>query len=119
MEKWDENYKSSEGTKYCNVLEFEKNDKIKDYVISTLAEKTENDRRVSAILKVMAEKYERTMSERCLSLMAVIVNFKKDGGIENVTDKFGKLMAEVKKIDLAANLDYAMTLQFMERLEKN
>ena len=28
-------------------------------------------------------------------------------------------MAEVKKIDLAANLDYAMTLQFMDRLEKN
>ena len=88
-------------------------------MISTLVEKTENDRRVLAILKVMAEKYERTMRERCLSLMAEIVNFKTDGGIENVTDKFGKLMAEVKKIDLAANLDYAMMLQFMDRLEKN
>ena len=28
-------------------------------------------------------------------------------------------MAEVKKIDLAANLNFAMMLQFMERLEKN
>ena len=43
-----------------------KNDKIKDYVITTLAEKTENDRKVMAILKVMAEKYEKTMSEGCL-----------------------------------------------------
>ena len=42
-----------------------KNDKIKDYVVNTLAEKTENDRKVSAILKVMAEEYERTESERC------------------------------------------------------
>ena len=42
-----------------------KNDKIKDYVVNTLAEKTENDSRVSAILKVMAKKYERTVSERC------------------------------------------------------
>ncbi len=118
--KMNENDKSSEETKYCNVIEsLKKNDKIKDYVINTLAEKTENDRRVTAILEVMAEKYERTMSERCLSLMAEIVNFKADGGIENITDKFGRMMAEVKKIDLAANLDYAMMLQFMDRLEKN
>ena len=120
MEKWNENDKSSEETKYCNVIEsLKKNDKIKDYVINTLAEKTENDRKVTAILEVIAEKYDRTMSERCLSLMAEIVNFKADGGIENLTDKFGRMMVEVKKIDLANNLDYAMTLQFMDRLEKN
>ena len=29
------------------------------------------------------------------------------------------MMAEVKKIDLAANLNLAMTLQFIDRLEKN
>merc|ERR1711873_204886 len=58
------------------------------------------------------------MSERCLALMAEIVDFKVDGGIDNVTDKFGRMMAGVKKIDLATNLDYAMTLQFMDRLEK-
>ena len=29
------------------------------------------------------------------------------------------MMVEVKKLDLAANLNFAMTLQFMERLEKN
>ena len=120
MEKWHENDKSSEETKYCNVMEsLKKNDKIKDYVVNTLAEKTENDRKVSAILEVMAKKYERTKSERCLALMTEIVNFKVDGGIEKITNKFARLMAEVKKIDLTANLDYAMTLQFMDRLEKN
>merc|ERR1712115_433106 len=90
LEKWNENDKSSEETKYCNVIEsLKKNDKIKDYVVNTLAEKTENDRRVSAILKVMAEKNERTESERCLVLMTEIVNFKVDGGIENIIDRFG------------------------------
>ena len=64
------------------------------------------------------EKYERTMSEKCLSLMAEMVNFKT-GGIENTTDRFGKMMAEVRKLDLAANLNFAMMLQFIERLEKN
>ena len=47
----------------------------------------------------MAEKYERTMSEKCLHLMAEMVNFKMDGGIENTTYRFGKMMAEVKKLD--------------------
>ena len=51
--------------------------------------------------------------------MAEMVNFKTEGGIENTTDKFGKMMVEVKKLDLAANLNFAMMLQFMERLEKN
>ena len=41
LEKWNENDKSSDETKYCNVLEsLKKNDKIKDFVISTLTEKT-------------------------------------------------------------------------------
>merc|ERR1711895_327389 len=118
MEKWNEN-KSSEETKYCNVMEsLKKNDKIKDYVVKTLAEKTENDRKVTAILEVMAEKYERTESERCLELMKEIVNFKVDGEIESITDRFERMMTETKKVDLAAKLDYALTLQFMDRLEK-
>ena len=103
-------------TKYCNVLgSLKKNDKNKYVVVSVLTERTENDRKVVAFLKVMAEKYERTMSEKCLNLMAEMVNFKTEGGIENTTDKFGKMMAEVKKIDLATNLNFAMTFQLMER----
>ena len=69
-------------------------------------------------MKVISEKYERTMSDKFLSLMAEMVNFKTEGGIENTTDRFGKMMAEVRKLDLAANLNFAMMLQFMERLEK-
>ena len=87
-------------------------------MVRTLAEKTENDRKVLAILEVMAEKYERTESERCLALMTEIVNFKVDGGIENITDRFERMMAEVKKVDLAKNLNNAMTPQFMDILKK-
>ena len=87
-------------------------------MISILTEKTESDRNVTKILKVMAEKYEKTMSKKCLKLLAEILNFKTDGGIENITDKFGKMMAEVKKVNLTANLDYTIRLQFIDRLEK-
>ena len=51
--------------------------------------------------------------------MAEIVDFETDGGIESTTDRFGKMMAEARKLDLAANMNFAMTLQFMDRLEKN
>merc|ERR1712177_2478 len=119
MEKWHENYKSSEETKYCNVMEsLKKNDRIKEYIVRTLADKTENDRKVSAILDVMAKKYERTESERCLGLMKEIANFKVEGEIESIMDRFERMMTETKKIDLAAKLDFALTLQFIDRLEK-
>ena len=96
-----------------------KNDKIKDFVVNTLTEKTENDRTVTAILQVLGEKYARTVSEKCVSLMADMADFKMEGGIEVTTDKLGKIIAEVNKLDLAKNLDFTMTLQFMERLEKS
>ena len=34
-------------------------------------------------------------------------------------DRFGDMILEMKKIRLAENLDYAMGLQFLERLEKS
>ena len=40
-----------------------------------------------------------------MNLMAEIVNFKTDGGIESTTDRFRKIMAEERKLDLAANLN--------------
>merc|ERR1711867_33816 len=66
----------------------------------------------------MAKKYERTESERCLGLMKEIVNFKVEGGIESITDRFERMMTETNKVDLATNLDFALTLQFVDRLEK-
>ena len=40
LEKWNENNKSSDETKYCNVLvSLKKNDKVKDFVVSVLTER--------------------------------------------------------------------------------
>ena len=96
-----------------------KNDKIKDFVVSTLTEKTENTRTETEKLKVMGTNNARTVSDKCLTLMADMASFSTDGGIEATTDKFGKMIAEAKKLDLASNLDFTMTLQFIERLEKS
>ncbi len=50
--------------------------------------------------------------------MKEIVNFKVHGEIESITDRFERMMTETKKVDPTANLDYALTLQFMDRLER-
>ena len=34
-------------------------------------------------------------------------------------DSFGKLMTDVEKIDLVQNLNYALTLQFVDKLERD
>ena len=91
---------------YYEVLEsLMKNYKIKGFVVSVLTERTENVRKVVAILKVMADKYERTMSEKCLNMMAEMVNFKAEGGIENTTDKFGKNDGRIKETRFSCKLE--------------
>ena len=119
LENWESNDQSTDETKYCNVIEsLKKNEKIKDFVINVLTVKTDNERKVASIIKVMSDKFERTMSEKYQNIMNEIVDFKTDGNIEETTDKFGKMVIEANKIDLAANLNFAMTLQFINRLEK-
>ena len=45
--------------------------------------------------------------------------FKSDENIDLIIDIFGDMITETKKIRLAENLDYAMGLQFLERLENS
>ena len=96
-----------------------KNDKIKELVVSTVTEKTENSKTVIGILQVLGEKYIKTVSKKCVSLMADMADNKMDGKTEATTDKVWKMMAEVKKLDLVNDLYFAIILQFIERLEKN
>ena len=45
LEKWRENVKMSEETRYCNVLKsLKKNEKVKEFVVNTVTEKPERDR---------------------------------------------------------------------------
>ena len=54
MERWIVNDKSSDETKYCNVLEsLKKNDAVKEYAIGQIVERTEILRTVKSILDVM------------------------------------------------------------------
>ena len=70
MEKWTENDRSIEETKYCNILEsLKKNEKVKEFVMTQLAKKTDREMTVESILNVMKGKYLRTMGEKLISVM--------------------------------------------------
>ena len=69
----------------------------------------------------MSEKFDRNMGEKTLEMMRKISGegFKSDESVDKMMDRFGDMIVEMKKIKLANNLDYAMGLQFLERLEKS
>ena len=69
----------------------------------------------------MSEKYDRNMGEKTIEMMRKISGegFKSDESVDKMIDRFGDMIVEMKRIRLAENLDYAMGLQFLERLEKS
>ena len=90
---------------------------IRDFVNRTLIEKVGTTRTVTKILEVMSEKYDRNMGEKTIEMMRKISGegFKSDESV----DRFRDMIVEIKRIRLAENLDYAMGLQFFERLGKS
>ena len=120
VERWSTNNKSSDEDKYVDLLEsLKKNDAIKEYVNRTLIEKVGEDRNVKKVLDVMNEKFSKTKGENLLELMKDISGFKTDENIETLIDKFEERVTETEKMDLATNIKYALSLQFVDRLEKD
>ena len=77
-----------------------KNDKVKEFVVSTVTEKTERDRTVDSIQKLLEEKYARTIGEKIIGLMKETSEFKIERDVEKVLDKFQKMMVVTKNLEL-------------------
>ena len=69
----------------------------------------------------MIKKFDKTMSEKTSEMMRKISGegFKSDENVDKMIDRFGDMVLEMKRIKLAENLEYAMELQFLEKLEKS
>ena len=120
VEKWCDNNKSSNEDKYIDLLEsLKKNDVIKDFVNRTLIEKVGETRTVKKVLDIMTEKFSKTTREKMSSLVNKISNFKADENVDKLIDKFEELITETDKLKLAQNLKYALSLMFIERLERD
>ena len=88
-------------------------------MVKTLVEKVGETRTVKKILEVMTEKFAKTTSEKTLDMMKKISGngFKSEDKIDVMIDRFEEMITETENIRLAENLRYAMSLQFLERLE--
>ena len=101
------------------LVSLKKNDTIKEYVNRTLIEKVGQNRSVKKALDVMTGKYSRTKGEKMLDMMKNISGFKTDEKVEVLMDRFEDMVTEVDRIELGTNLKYALSLQFVDRLEKS
>ena len=71
------------------------------------------------ILEVMNKKYGMNLCEKTSDMMRKISGERFKSDVYKMIDRFGDMLTEMKKIKLAENLDFAMGLQFLERLEKS
>ena len=103
------------------VESLKKNEAIKEFANRTLIERVGETRTVERILEIMSEKFDRNMGKKTLEMMRNIGDegFKSDESVDKMMDRFGDMIVEMKKINLANNLDYSMGLQFLEWLEKS
>ena len=97
-----------------------KNESTNDFVVKTLVEKVGETRKVKKILEVMKEKFAKTTGEKTVEMMRKISgnNFRTEEMIDVMINQFKEMAIEVEKINLAENLRYALSLQFLEILEK-
>ena len=100
------------------IESLKKNEVIREFVHRTLVEKVGDIITVKRVLDIMMEKYSKTKDEKILELMKKISNFKMDDSVETLIDRFEEMMTEVDKEKLAENLKYALSSQFVDRLEK-
>ena len=74
-------------------------------------------RTVDRVLTVMAEKYSMTVCEKITEVMKKISGFRTDDKVDTLIDNFNEMLVEVQTLDLARRLKYALSSQFVDRLE--
>ena len=98
-----------------------KNDAVKGFVTTTMMGKLGEIRTIAKILEVLAERYDRNTSEKTLGVMRKISGdgFKAEESVDKMIDRFEDMVLEVKKVKIEERLEYALGLQFLERVEKS
>ena len=84
----------------------------------TLVEKIGETRTVEHVMEILTEKYSKTECEKIADIMKKISGFQTDGKVDLLIDNFEEMMMEVKNLRLVERLEYALSAQFVERLEE-
>merc|ERR1712030_10354 len=70
-------------------------------------------------LGVMAEKYSKTICEQIKDTMKKICGFKMSEKVDTLIDNLDEMLIEMTNLRLAERLEYAVSAQFVDRLEEN
>ena len=73
---------------------------------------------VQRILELMTEKYAKTLCEKILENMKWICGFRTDNKVDVLIDDFEEMVTETRTLRLNERLEYALSSQFIDRLEK-
>ena len=121
MDKWSSNNKATEEDKFMDLVEsLKKNEAIKDFVSKSLLEKVGDTRTVERILTVMAEKFSKTICEQIRDTMKKICVSKMSGTVDSLIDDFDEMILEMASLEmLNPRMEYAVSAQFVERLEES
>merc|ERR1712030_54609 len=120
IENWSTNNRAIEEDKFVDLIEsLKKNDAIKEFVSKSLLDKVGETRTVEKILGVLAEKYSKTICEQIKDTMKKICSSKMSEKVDTLIDNFDEMLIEVTNLKLAERLEYAVSAQFVDRLEEN
>ena len=84
-----------------------------------MVEKIRETRTVDRVLTVMAEKYSKTVCEKITETMKRISGFRTDKKVDVLIDNFEEMVMEAETLRLARRLKYALSSQFVDRLEES
>merc|ERR1712105_452427 len=121
IEKWSVNSKASEEDKFIDLIEsLKRNEAIKEFVTKSLMEKVGETRTVEKILRVMAEKFSKTICEQVRDTMRKICTFKMSGSVDSLIDNFEEMLLEMAKLEMSTTrMEYALSAQFVDRLAES
>ena len=67
----------------------------------------------------MAEKYSKTACERITEVMKKISGFKTEEKVDTLIDRLKEGVTEIEAVRLVDRLKYALSAQFVDRLEES
>ena len=65
----------------------------------------------------MAEKYAKTTREKIMETMKKISGFQTENKVDVLIDRFEEMVTETETLRIAERLKYALSSQFIDRLE--
>ena len=73
------------------IESLKKNEAIKDFVSKSLLEKIGETRTIEKVLRVMAEKYSKTVCEQIKDTMNKICSFRMNEKVDTLIDNFDEM----------------------------